>query len=72
MTVSTHYQLAPRDILRLPPGSHLACDSGDVWVTEDHQPVDTVLGPGDAFEPIGRGAVLVYALTPAQLHRAWA
>lgn len=70
MTVSLHYQLGPRDILRLPAGSHLACDRGDLWITEDRQSYDTVLGPGQQFEPVGNGALLVYAFTPAELHMA--
>jgi hypothetical protein len=62
------YQLSPRGMLRLPAGSRLSCDSGNLWITEDHQVHDTVIGPGEAFEPVADGALLVYAFTPAQLH----
>lgn len=69
MDSTTHYELPLRGLLRLPAGSHLACDSGNLWVTEDHQPYDAVLEPGQAFHPVGDGALLVYALSPARLHR---
>lgn len=68
MSRPTHYQLAPRQLLRLPAGSHLACDSGSLWITEDRQSYDAVLEPGQAFSPVGNGRLLVYAFTPAQLH----
>ncbi|WP_326541249.1 DUF2917 domain-containing protein [Pseudorhodoferax sp.] len=69
MDASTEYELPLRGLLRLPAGSHLACDSGAIWVTEDHQAYDAVLEPGQRFHPVGQGALLVYALTPARLHR---
>lgn len=62
------YELAPRGLLRLPAGSRLACDSGKLWITEDGQLRDAVIGAGQAFEPVADGALLVYAFTPAQLH----
>jgi hypothetical protein len=31
--------------------------------------LDTVLEPGEQFAPVARGALLVYALSPARLHR---
>ena len=46
-----------------------ACDSGSLWITEDDQMLDTVLEPGEQFAPVARGALLVYALSPARLHR---
>lgn len=70
MHVSTHYQLEPRDMLRLPPGSRLACDSGSLWITEDGQLHDTVLAPGQRFQPVADGPLLVSAFTPARLHLA--
>lgn len=69
MDASTEYELPLRGLLRLPPGSRLACDSGSLWITEDNQMLDTVLEPGQHFAPVARGALLVYALTPARLHR---
>ncbi len=63
------YDLAPRGMLRLPAGSRLACDSGSLWITEDHQVHDTVLQAGEQFRPAADGALLVYAFTPARLHR---
>ncbi|KQP12798.1 DUF2917 domain-containing protein [Pseudorhodoferax sp. Leaf267] len=68
MNHPTHYELAPRGMLRLPAGSTLACDSGKLWITEDHQVHDTVIGAGQVFTPVADGALLVYAFTPAQLH----
>nr|WP_186329926.1 DUF2917 domain-containing protein [Variovorax boronicumulans] len=63
------YELPLRGLLRLPPGSRVACDSGSLWITEDDQMRDTVLAPGEQFAPVARGALLVYALSPARLHR---
>ena len=68
MQPTTHYQLATGQLLRLPAGSQLACDSGSLWITEDRQSYDAVLEPGQAFSPVGNGGLLVYAFTPAQLH----
>lgn len=61
--------LDARSLLRLPAGSRLACDSGSLWITEDHQLQDTVLQAGQQFRPSSGGALLVYALTPARLRR---
>ncbi|HVR55002.1 MAG TPA: DUF2917 domain-containing protein [Pseudorhodoferax sp.] len=69
MDATTDYELPLRGLLRMPPGSRLACDSGSLWITEDNQAYDAVLEPGQQFAPLARGALLVYALTPARLHR---
>lgn len=69
MDALTEYELPLRGLLRLPPGSRVACDSGSLWITEDDQMLDTVLEPGEQFAPVARGALLVYALSPARLHR---
>lgn len=69
MDAPTEYQLPVRGLLRLPPGSRVACDSGSLWITEDDQVLDTVLEPGQQFAPVADGALLVYALSPARLHR---
>lgn len=68
MSQPTQFDLAPRGVLRLPAGSHLACDSGSLWITEDHQVHDTMLQAGQQFHPAADGALLVYAFTPARLH----
>lgn len=70
MDASREFELPLRGLLRLPPGSRLACDTGALWVTEDYQVHDRVLEPGQQFSPVGDGAVLVYALQPARLHLA--
>ena len=62
-------QLAKGEILRLPraAGSAVACLQGSIWVTEDADPLDHVLEPGQCLRLHGPGTTLVMALAPARL-----
>ena len=60
-------QLAKREILRLPnaAGTELTCLQGTLWVTEDADPSDRVLQPGQSLRLQRPGTALVMALKPA-------
>jgi hypothetical protein len=48
-------------------GVTLRCDSGDLWITLDHDPRDIVLRAGEVFTTDEHRRALVYALGPAAL-----
>ncbi len=50
------------------PGSGLevACVQGMVWLTQEGDPVDHVLGPGEEIRLTGRGRVAMMAFAPSQ------
>lgn len=47
-------------------GTSIACIGGVVWVTNDDDPNDVVLEPGQGIQLCGKGT-LVYALHPARV-----
>ena len=54
--------LAQRAIHRLPATAHqLVCNTGSLWITQDGDPRDIVLNPGDRFESDGRRQAIAYA-----------
>lgn len=60
----------PRDgmiALRDAQGTRVACLSGALWVTEDHERGDTILEAGQNFTLRRPGLTLVMALQPASL-----
>jgi hypothetical protein len=48
------YRMAAREYIR--------CRTGSLWITQDSDPRDVVLGPGDLFLPDRDARVLVSAL----------
>ena len=60
--------LAKRAIHRLPATGHeLVCNSGTLWITQDGDPRDIILNPGDRFVSDGRRQAIAYALDPSSL-----
>ncbi len=59
-------QLRDNDTMSLRPGARgleLRGLSGTILVTQERDPFDHVLGPGDVFRTAGRGLVVVWALS---------
>lgn len=56
-------------ILRLQgaAGTCLQCRSGALWITQDHDANDYVLGPGDTLELEHGGDAIVFALLQSEL-----
>ncbi len=48
-------------------GHSIVCDSGSVWVTQEGDPRDIVLGAGEAFTLDRRGTALVLAFEPGAI-----
>ena len=61
--------LAQGNILRIDDGTGMlvAVSEGEVWLTEEGNPRDIVLGPGESFELKRPGVCLLYAIEPARL-----
>lgn len=59
--------LSKRQTLRLTDGAGVRIEarSGAVWVTQDHDRRDIVLGPGESFTLDGRGLAIVQAFEPS-------
>ena len=53
--------------LRDAQGTRVACLSGTLWITEDHEHGDTMLEAGETFTMRRPGLTLVMALQPASL-----
>jgi len=51
-------------------GLALTCRAGTFLVTQEHDPVDHVLEPGDSFRTTSRGRVAAWALGPGTLEVA--
>ncbi len=66
MTASSCFQLSlpRRAVFAVPDGAGvgIACRSGSVWITLDHDVRDIVLAPGERFEGSGHRRMLVSAL----------
>ena len=63
-------ELAAGDVLLLKDlvsGRALYGLSGMVWVTQEEDPRDHLLGPGGAFKSQGSGRVVVQALKPSRV-----
>lgn len=62
------FALAKRAMHRLPATAHqLVCNSGSLWITQDGDPRDIILNPGDCFESDGRRLAIAYALDAASM-----
>jgi hypothetical protein len=60
-------QLAAQSVLRLPEReASVRCVNGAVWITQDGDCRDTVLGPGEGCAIRGGGAI-VEAISPASV-----
>jgi hypothetical protein len=53
--------------LRDAQGTHVACLTGALWITEDHEHGDIILEAGQSFTVRRPGLTLVMALQPASL-----
>jgi hypothetical protein len=64
-----HADLAAGDILRLqaPRGRRVTVESGHVWITEEAQPDDVWLGPGQRVWLVGEGLAVLEAKGEARL-----
>ena len=62
-------ELQPGDVLPLEraTGVRLTALEGSLWVTEEGEPGDVVLGAGQAFEVEAKGRALVQALSKSRL-----
>ena len=61
--------LAPGEILRIesPRGLEVRCESGHLWITEEAQPDDVWLAPGQRVRLVGAGLALLEAKGAARL-----
>ena len=65
--------LADREVWTAQVGSAglvVACEAGSVWVTQEGDPEDHVLAPGDRLHLVRRGLVAVQALRTSQVRVA--
>ena len=61
--------LGAGEILRIecPRGLEVRCEAGHLWITEEAQPDDVWLAPGQRVRLIGTGLALLEAKGPARL-----
>lgn len=61
--------LAPGAVLRLAParGLEVACEAGHLWITEEGQPCDVWLAPGQRVRLVGEGVAVVEAKGEARM-----
>lgn len=61
--------LATGEILRIeaPRGLEVRCESGHLWITEEAQPDDVWLAPGQRVRLVGSGLALLEAKGAARL-----
>lgn len=64
--------LAAGEILRIESarGLEVRCESGHLWITEEAQPDDVWLAPGQRVRLVGSGLALLEAKGPARLRIA--
>ena len=55
--------LAAGELLRIeaPRGLEVACETGHLWITEEAQPDDVWLGPGQRVRLVGEGVAVLEA-----------
>ena len=64
----THLSLAKTALYRFADtAQQITCGSGSLWITQDNDPRDIILAPGESFTTDGRHQVIAYALDPATL-----
>lgn len=54
-------------VLRVPAGSTLVAHAGAIWITEQDNPHDVVLRPGETYRLVRRGLALVEAFSDAAI-----
>jgi hypothetical protein len=61
--------LSSGEVLRLeaPRGLEVACEAGHLWITEEAQPDDVWLAPGQRVRLVGEGLAVVEAKGAARL-----
>jgi hypothetical protein len=61
--------LAAGELLRLdrPRGLRVTCESGHLWITEEDQPDDVWLAPGQRVALVGEGLAVLEAKGEARL-----
>lgn len=69
MTTRFVIELQPGDVLPLERavGVRLTALEGSLWVTEEGEPIDVVLSPGQSFAVEAKGRALVQALSRSRL-----
>jgi hypothetical protein len=62
-------RLEPDRFLKLQhcQGTRVECRSGSLWVTQDHDARDYILGPGDGLELEHKGDAIIFALLQSEL-----
>lgn len=62
-------ELARRQVMSLKDaaGVRIVARAGSLWVTQDHDRRDIVLGEGESFDVVGPARVVVQALSPARI-----
>lgn len=70
-TSSVSLHLKPRQIVALPEvragGVSVSVRAGSVWLTQDRDQADIVLEPGQTHASHGRGQILLYGLSEAEV-----
>ena len=61
--------MARREIVRIPhaAGARMYCRRGSVWITQDGEAQDWVLGPDEEVQLTRAGDALIYALEPSSV-----
>jgi hypothetical protein len=61
------FTLAPGEVVTLQDarGARISARTGTVWVTEEADPKDHILGPGEAFVLARNGRTVIQALAPS-------
>ena len=70
--VPSQLALAPGEVLRIPSprGLEVKCEAGHLWITEEAQPDDVWLGPGQRVRLVGEGLAVLEAKGAARLRIA--
>lgn len=65
----TRQTLNHKEIVRIPhaAGARVVCRQGSVWITQDGQAQDLVLGPDEEVQLSRAGDALIYALAPSSV-----
>ncbi|MGT2455651.1 DUF2917 domain-containing protein [Cupriavidus basilensis] len=48
-------------------GQRIRCLQGIVWITQDEDPTDMILGPGQVLQVHRRGTMLMFAIVDSRL-----
>ncbi len=64
-TPRRHHRLGRHELLRLVRPARLRVEHGTLWITQDLNPEDIVLEPGDSYDYDGHRPLLATPLGPA-------